>query len=288
MNWKKVIGILVAIAAVAYIGYAIIFAGQEEETLTVRVDNAREESISETLSLSGLIEPSQVQEVFGQGIVSDLPVAVNDTVSEGDLIIAFDGVNVTADFNGTVTEVNASEGEPDLGSQTGTPAVTVSNLDKLEVAIQLTQTDAPLVEVDQPVTLTSGDQTYAGTVSQVDPVATTTQSATGNTQSLNAVISFDETPEELIAGFDIDAEITTASAENALTIPIEALLYNSDNEPYVYIVENDTAQFTPVELGIQSTTKVEILSGLSADQLVILSPSEDVRDGAEIAAQEIE
>lgn len=281
-------GILVAIAAVAYIGYAIIFAGKEDETLTVRVDNAVEETISETLSLTGLIEPTQVQEVFGQGIVSDLPVAVNDTVEEGDLIIAFDGVNVTADFNGTVTSVNATEGEPDMGAQTGTPAVTVSNLDELEVSIQLTQTDAPLVEVDQPVTLTSGDQTYSGTVSQVDPVATTTEGATGNTQSLNAVISFDETPEDLIAGFDIDAEITTASAENSLTIPIESLLYNSENEPYVYTVENGTAQYLPVELGIQSTTKVEILSGLSADQTVILSPGEEVKDGVAVTAQESE
>lgn len=288
MNWKKILGIVVAVAVVAYIGYAIFFTGDEKETLTVRTGTVTEESISETLSLSGMVEPTEVQEVFGQGMVSDLPVTVNDTVEEGDSLVSFDGVNVTANFNGTVTAVDAKEGEPDLSSQTGTPAVTVSNLDELEVTIQLTQTDAPLVKVDQPVTLTSGDQTYSGKVSHVDPVATTTSSATGSTQSLNAVISFDETPEELIAGFDIDVEITTNSSENALTIPIEALLYNSDNEPYIYTIENGSAQYTPVETGIQSTTKVEVLSGLSADETVILSPSEEIQDGVTVTAQESE
>lgn len=288
MNWKKIVGILVAIAAVAYIGYAIFFTGNEEETLTARVDTVAEETISETLSLTGLVEPTQVQEVFGQGVVTDLPVAVNDTVAEGDLLISFAGTNTAADFSGTVTAVNAQEGEPDLSAQTGNPALTLANLDELEVSVQLTQTDAPLVEVDQPVTLTSDDQTYSGTVTHVDPVATTTQGTTGNTQALNAVISFDETPEELIAGFDIDAEITTATAENALTIPIEALLYNNENEPYVYTVENNTAQSTPVEIGIQSTTKVEILSGLSADETVILSPGEEIQDGTAVTTQESE
>lgn len=288
MNWKKVLGILVAIAVVAYLIFAVFFTGNEEAAPSVRVESATEETISETLSLTGLVEPSEVQEVFGQGIISDLPVAVNDTVAEGELLISFAGVNTTANFNGTVTAVNADEGEPDLSSQTGTPAVVVSNLDELEVAVQLTQTDAPLVEVDQPVTLTSGDQTYSGTVAQVDPVATSTTGSTGNTQTLNAVIAFDEMPEDLIAGFDIDVEITTATSENAVTIPIESLLYNSDNEPFVYTIENGTAQATPIEIGIQSATKVEVLSGLAADETVILSPGEDIQDGTTVTAQESE
>lgn len=288
MNWKKIIGIIIAVAAVALIGYTLIFANNKEEVLTVRTDTVTEETITETLSLTGLVEPSQTQEVFGQGTVSDLPVAVNDTVEEGDTLISFDGVNIEADFAGTVTAVNASEDEPDLSAQTGTPAVVLSDLNELEVAIQLTKSDAPLVKVDQAVELSSGDNTYSGTVTHVDPVAIETTGATGSTQLLNAVISFDENPEGLIAGFDIDADITTNSAENALTIPIESLVYNNENEPFVYTVENDVVQNTPVEIGLQSTTKVEILSGLASGDTVVLSPSEDVKDGITVTTQDKE
>lgn len=288
MNWKKIIGIIVAVAAVALIGYTLIFANNKEEVLTVRTDTVTEETITETLSLTGLVEPSQTQEVFGQGTVSDLPVAVNDTVEEGDTLISFDGVNIEADFAGTVTAVNASEDEPDLSAQTGTPAVVLSDLNELEVAIQLTKSDAPLVKVDQAVELSSGDNTYSGTVTHVAPVAIETTGATGSTQLLNAVISFDENPEGLIAGFDIDADITTNSAENALTIPIESLVYNNKNEPFVYTVENDVVQNTPVEIGLQSTTKVEILSGLASGDSVVLSPSEDVKDGITVTTQDKE
>lgn len=288
MNWKKIIGILVAIAAVAFIGYTVIFANNEEEALSVRTGKVTEETINETLNLTGMIEAGETQEVYGQGTVSDLPVAVNDTVEEGDTLISFSGVPIEANFSGTVTAVNATEGEPDTSTQTGTPAVVLADLSQLEVAIQLTKTDAPLVKADQTATLTSGDETYSGKVSQVDPVATSTPGATGNTQLLNAVVSFDENPEDLIAGFDIDVEITTNTSENAMTIPIEALVYDNNNEPFVYTVENDVIKSKPVEIGIQSATKVEVLSGLSADEMVVLSPSEDVKNGITVTTQEKE
>lgn len=288
MNWKKIIGILVAIAAVAFIGYTVIFANNEEEAMSVRTGKVTEETINETLNLTGMVEPGETQEVYGQGTVSDLPVAVNDTVEEGDTLISFSGVPIEANFSGTVTAVNATEGEPDTSTQTRTPAVVLADLSQLEVAIQLTKTDAPLVKADQTATLTSGDQTYSGKVSKVDPVATSTPSATGNTQLLNAVVSFDENPEDLIAGFDIDVEITTNTSENAMTIPIEALVYDNNNEPFVYTVENDVIKSKPVEIGIQSATKVEVLSGLSADEMVVLSPSEDVKNGITVTTQEKE
>lgn len=288
MNWKKIIGILVAIAAVAFIGYTVIFANNEEEALSVRTGKVTEETINETLNLTGMVEPGETQEVYGQGTVSDLPVAVNDTVEEGDTLISFSGVPIEANFSGTVTAVNATEGEPDTSTQTGTPAVVLADLSQLEVAIQLTKTDAPLVKADQKATLTSGDQTYSGKVSKVAPVATSTPGATGNTQLLNAVVSFDENPEDLIAGFDIDVEITTNTSENAMTIPIEALVYDNNNKPFVYTVENDVIKSKPVEIGIQSATKVEVLSGLSADEMVVLSPSEDVKNGITVTTQEKE
>ncbi|MGE7367260.1 efflux RND transporter periplasmic adaptor subunit [Desemzia incerta] len=288
MNWKKIIGILVVFAAVAFIGYTVIFANNKEEVLSVRTGKVTEETINETLNLTGMVEPGETQEVYGQGTVSDLPVAVNDTVEEGDTLISFSGVPIEANFSGTVTAVNATEGEPDTSTQTGTPAVVLADLSQLEVAIQLTKTDAPLVKADQTATLTSGDQTYSGKVSKVDPVATSTPGATGNTQLLNAVVSFDENPEDLIAGFDIDVEITTNTSENAMTIPIEALVYDNNNEPFVYTVENDVIKSKPVEIGIQSATKVEILSGLAADETVVLSPSEDVKNGITVTTQEKE
>lgn len=288
MNWKKIIGILVAIAAVAFIGYTVIFANNEEEAMSVRTGKVTEETINETLNLTGMVEPGETQEIYGQGTVSDLPVAVNDTVEEGDTLISFSGVPIEANFSGTVTAVNATEGEPDTSTQTGTPAVVLADLSQLEVAIQLTKTDAPLVKADQTATLTSGDQTYSGKVSKVAPVATSTPGATGNTQLLNAVVSFDENPEDLIAGFDIDVEITTNTSENAMTIPIEALVYDNNNEPFVYTVENDVIKSKPVEIGIQSATKVEVLSGLSADEMVVLSPSEDVKNGITVTTQEKE
>ena len=52
-------------------------------------------------------------------------------------------------------------------------------------------------------------------------MATTTTGATGSNTALGGTIVFDTPPAGLFAGFEIDADITTNTADNALTIPVE-------------------------------------------------------------------
>lgn len=288
MNWKKILGILVGLAAIGYIGYAIFFSGKEEKEITVRVTEAKEDTITETVSLSGLVEPSDTQNVFGQGVVTDLPVKVGDKIEKGDKLVSFTDFSIPAKFDGTVTAVNVKENEPDTSAQTGTPAVVLADLDQLQVGVDLTKTDAPFIKKDQKATLTSGKDIYKGRVSEVDPMATAQTGATGETRALHAVLTFDKEPEDLIAGFDIDVEIATASAENALTIPVEALVYNSDNKPFVYTVKDNVVHVTPIEIGLQSANKIEVKDGLSKGETVVLSPEDTLKEDVTVKTEKAE
>lgn len=281
MNWKKIIGILVVIAVIGFIGYNVFGASDEESAVAVQTGTTTEETVVETILMTGTLEPGNTQEVFGQGIVSEVPVSVGDTVSEGDDLITYaDGTAITANFDGTVTEVEVDDEETDLSIQTGQPAVVLSDLTNLQVSVNLTSSDAPLVEEGQEATLTANNETFSGNVGQIDPVATTTTGQMGGSSTaLGAVINFDSAPEGLFAGFEINVEIITNTSENTVALPIEALLYNEDNQPYVFIVEDGEAHAVDVQTGIQSNTLVEILDGLETGQTVILSPSESVSDG---------
>lgn len=68
-------------------------------------------------------------------------------------------------------------------------------------------------------------------------------------------------------------------------MPIEALLYNDKNKPFVYVIEKGTARAQLIDIGIQSDTKVEVKDGLTADQTVILSPDEKIKDGVSVSAK---
>ncbi|MGY0400577.1 efflux RND transporter periplasmic adaptor subunit [Carnobacterium jeotgali] len=286
MNWKKGIGIIIAIAVIIFIVYSVVNSNSEEETINVQTAKVTQETIKETLSTTGIIESTQTQAIFGQGFVQDVPVNVGDSIEEGDRLISYsDGTAQTADFSGTVTTVNAKNDQVDLSSQTGEPAIVIADLTDLQVTINLSKSDAPLVEKGQTVVLTTGEESFNGTVSHIDPVASTTTSQTGTLTAVKSIISFDTPPENLFVGFDIDVAINTNTAENVLAIPIEALLYNEDNKPYVYVVENGKAIVRQIETGIQSSTHVEVKDGLELDDSIILSPDDTINDGTLVTSK---
>lgn len=297
MNWKKWTGLAVFLAVIAFIGWSIYSSTQDEVLPTVRTAEVEEGELTEIVSTTGVIEASDTQEIAEQGLVEELHVEVGDEVSEGDtLAIYMDEMGETtyeAAFDGTVTEVNIIEGEPDGNAQQGQPSLVVSDLNTLQVGIRLSRSDADLIEVDQSVTLEYSNSEYEGHISTIDPVATSEDegmsipglSGGGSGTSLGATIAFDSDVEGLIAGFDIDADIEIAAVENALILPIEALNYDSDNNPYVYIIEDGVAVETEIETGIQSQADIEVTEGLETGDNVVLSPDEEIEDGTEVEVE---
>jgi HlyD family secretion protein len=286
MNWKKIIGWLIALAALGFIGFSVFGPKEKAKAPTVETTTVKEENIVETLSTTGTLQPNATQNGFGTGLVSEVNFAVGDKVAKDDVIVRYlDGTTITATIDGTITALNVKKDQVDLNTQTGQPSVTIDDLGNLKVAILLSKSDANLVKVDQPVTLTSGNTTYTGKVSALDPVATTTTGATGATTALGGTITFDTPPTGLFAGFEIDADITTNTAENALTMPIETLVYDKENKPYVYIVKNDKAKKVEIETGTQSDTKVQIIKGLEKGQKVIISPADSLKNGTAVTVK---
>lgn len=286
MNWKKIIGWLIALAALGFIGFSVFGPKEKAKAPTVETTTVKEETIVEKLSTTGTLEPNATQNGFGTGLVSEVNFTVGDKVAKDDVIICYlDGTTITATIDGTITALNVKKDQVDSNTQTGQPSVTIDDLSNLKVAILLSKSDANLVKVDQPATLTSGNTTYTGKVSALDPVATTTTGATGSTTALGGTITFDTPPTGLFSGFEIDADITTNTAENALTMPIETLVYDKENKPYVYIVKNDKAKKVEIETGIQSDTKVQIIKGLEKGQKVIISPADSLKNGTAVTVK---
>ena len=82
-----------------------------------------------------------------------------------------------------------------------------------------------------------------------------------------------------------DVDITIATEQNALAIPIEALTYNDKNEPIVYEIKDDKAKITKVETGIQSDQFIVIKKGITDGNQVILSPTSSLKDGSAVTKE---
>jgi len=94
-----------------------------------------------------------------------------------------------------------------------------------------------------------------------------------------------EDTDEVATGTVVKLELTTERAENTMLIPIDAIYY-SGGDAFVYLYEDGTARTAAIEVGLTDEENAEVLSGLSAEDLVIKSWSSNLYEGAKIRLNE--
>lgn len=229
------------------------------------------------------------------GIVTNEPVREGETVVEGIQNTEGSTLMTLADMSVVTAEVKVDETDI-VNLQLGQPAdVTVDAL--------------PGKVFKGTVTLV-GDQALLRSTG-----IATSQSTTGTEEAkdFKVVVTLSDPSNELKPGLSCTAKITTAHKSNVLALPIQALtLYtptpdkskskgtvqaavsssSSGTPPApaqgVFVVEKDThgrlrARFVPVTTGITGATDIEVLSGLSPGQEVVIGPYRTLRglkDGA--------
>jgi multidrug efflux pump subunit AcrA (membrane-fusion protein) len=88
-----------------------------------------------------------------------------------------------------------------------------------------------------------------------------------------------ENPErELALGANVNAEIRTAEAADALVIPKEALRRDSAGD-YVFVLAGDHIERRPVRTGIASVSLAQTTQGLSAGEAVALPADVPLKPG---------
>lgn len=286
-KWNRIIIGLILLAIVGFIGWSVIAAGRQNNTQKVTAAKVTQQNITATITTTGTVTATRTANLTGSGLVTAVNVKVGDKVSAGQILTTYNQTtNLTAPFGGTVTAVNIASGQADTAQATGKAAITVADLSDLRVQLNLTKSEAAQVKVQQAVHMTYLNHTYTGDVAEVDPTATTTTSATGaSTPTLGAQVAFDRQPQGLVPGFDIDVTITVDQANNAVTIPQEAITYDRNNQPLVYRIVKGKARRTTVTTGLQSATRIAATKGLRPGETVVLSPSNQLHDGSAVTTQ---
>lgn len=170
----------------------------------------------------------------------------------------------------------------------GTVAMTFANPRLLEVVIDVNEIDMPKVKLGQRVAIEVDalpGKRFTGkvlAVSQglISSTSSQTQSdaQSGSTSSETGVVNYPVTialasgDSRLKAGMQASADIVTKVRKNVLSVPSGAL-HERDGGKYVMVLARRRAQRVPVEVGLNSDTRVEIRSGLEDGQRVIIGPA---------------
>lgn len=171
---------------------------------------------------------------------------------------------IVSPIDGLVSAIYVEEGENIITgtmNNTGTVLMTVSDNNEMIVKTNVDETAVADVKKGNKAEITFDaypDTMYSGTVikSSIKPLAVTTTEAT--MYEVEILLEGDYTG--LLSGMNCNVSIITKSIEDAVKVPIQALV-SKENKEGVFVVENNKAKFVPVKTGITGNTAVEIIEG---------------------------
>lgn len=206
----------------------------------------------------------------------DQQVAINaaqaQTSAAWQTYQATQNASVVASIGGVVTNLAVSPGDGVSISAIATrPILMINSTSTPSISVPVGQTDIAKVQPGQQVNLhfdAFPTATYSGKVLRVDDIGTGVQDVITYT----AYISLDSPDPKLKPGMTVDAEIITASIQDALTVPNAAIKpYQGGKAVRIWDSSKNQVTYVPVRVGIKSATSTQILDGLEEGQEIILS-----------------
>lgn len=184
---------------------------------------------------------------------------------------------IKADFDGVVTALNTAEGSP---APMQVPLLSLEDVNNLRILANVNQYDILSIKAGQEADIKFSDVSVKGKVEKIDQFATNVMTSTGSDTVIKAYIDIVGSKKSLIPGIDVDVNIIGAVKENALKIPMGAVITDKEGNETVYVVENNTAKLRSIKTGAASDTEIEVLQGINENDKVVLNPSAALKNGA--------
>lgn len=180
--------------------------------------------------------------------------------------------SVTAPISGKVESCSAEV--YDRASTNGELCV-ISGEGEKKVTFYVTQRMLENLAVGDSLTVEKSGNAYNAVI---DEVNTMVDDSTG---MFKVEAQLADTDNNAATGSTVKLTVTTGKAENVMTIPVDAVYYSGGNA-YVYLYEDGKAKKASIEVGINDDDYVEVTDGLSADDLVVSTWSNNLYEGADI------
>lgn len=280
---KKWIFIIIGVIVIGFVGYKWFSSkstAQQQMSSQIRTASVQKGKLQVYVTGSGTVSPVTSEDILApsnNNSIDQVLVSTNESVKKGEDLITFtDGSDpIIAPADGVITTISVAAGER---VNAGQAVAHLTNYSILQTVVQIDELDIPKVKVGQPVTVKINaypDQSYTGTVSAIANEGTST----------NGVSTFDVTIQlgniqNLKVGMSTEASILTASKDNALYVPIEAV-HSRGSQKFVILGSSNSnqnsnqngfggIQMQPVETGLTNDNFVEITKGLSEGETVRL------------------
>ncbi len=250
----------------------------QKGSVLARIDTG----LTQTVLKNGVVIPGETtdaqrqQYVQAYGLTEEEVVAAlggqpQTSVSQGGEA-AFIPSEILAPMDGVVTQIQLSEG---VFCSPNQAAVVISSVQNNTVLVQVRQSDIDQIAVGTCAQI-SGEglqgKSYQAVVEMIYPAAQEQSSGLTSQTVVPVALSVENSDQDLKSGYQVDVTFLPEEEKQYLALPYEAICQDENNLEYVWVVQQGRAVRKNVETGIELPDCVEITSGISAADQVILSP----------------
>lgn len=188
---------------------------------------------------------------------------------------------IVAPFAGMITKRFA---DPGAMIQAGTnshsqamPVVRLAQIDRLRLVVPVPESASGQVRPGAPVLIrvTSLGKTMPGTVSRL------TGDVQLSTRTMDVEIDVRNPGGILLPGMYADAVLTLERRQNTTTLPVQALVLR-DGKRIAMVVNHGRVEEREIRTGIETASKVEVVSGLEPDDLVVIGSKSQLKPGQKV------
>ncbi|MBS3737679.1 MAG: efflux RND transporter periplasmic adaptor subunit [Psychroflexus sp.] len=252
-------------------------AGKEQAQKQFEIaqkDLKRYERLKESNSISDK-ELEQIQLQYQ----SSLSAFEQAKQSYNQVAAMMDYTNIKAPFTGTISNKMIQEGDM---AMPGMPLLSLTSLSQLEVKSNLSETQITKVKPRQKVSIQvpSVGKTFKGIITEVSSSSETN----GNRYFVKT--AFKNTPKEVLSGMFAklytDSRTQGDSKEVLVSIPQSVLVRQNGLEGVYVYGKSNTALLRWIKTGRQIGDQIEVLSGLTPQDKIIISAESRLYNGLNI------
>jgi RND family efflux transporter MFP subunit len=192
---------------------------------------------------------------------------------------------VTASFDGVVTKRYGNTGsmiQAGISSQTqAMPVVRLSQNNLLRLLLPVPESAVSRIHLGQEVEVhvSSMGRSFPGKVARFSDQLNTA------TRTMETEVDVPNPKLLLIPGMYAEVDLQLENRSQVLSIPVAAADMTS-SEPRVYkITVNHAVEIVPVKLGLETSNRVEVLSGLQDGEEVVVGPRAGLKAGDRVEPQ---
>lgn len=219
---------------------------------------------------------ARMQNLIKVGAVSQQAFDAVETqyeVSKANFDAAKSTVEITSPLTGIVTAINVNIG--DLANPQF-PIATVANIGRMKAVFNVGEVDLPSFYVGQSAQIYSDMNPE---VIQTGRIVQLSKSANIQSRTFEIQAVFTNTQEKWFKpGMFCRVSVNMKTKKDALVIPLASIIKENRIDG-VYLINDGSALFTPVAVGINDGKFVEILSGLKAGDKIVTLGMNNLKDG---------